>query len=386
MSDAGPSATADDRPEDRPRAGLALRGIERRFPGGRGLSGVDLDVGAGEMVALIGPSGAGKSTLLRIVAGLEDADRGLVLLDGRDLRGRGPAERRVAMTLDDAALYEHLTVEANLFAGLDRFGLRGEEARRAVREAAELVGAVDLLGRETTRLSAGERRRVGLARAVARRPAILLLDEPLTHLDHRTRIDLREDLRRVHASIGAATLLVTHDHADAIAIADRLAYLDGGRVLQTGDAESFRTPEHVDVARGASWTGLNVLSVTDVGGRRESVAFPIDAVRTHDEGTDGESPSDVRMTATVTFRTDSGPQGIVLTLQLADGQRIRMLKSAPPGQSGQRPSDPSETGQARDSSETGQAQSSSRQIGQALRVVVPAASVIRFDQDGRRTQ
>lgn len=256
---------------------LELRGVERRFSshrtghqptGGqgdapvraRGLLGVDLDVARGEMVALIGPSGAGKSTLLRIIAGLDRPDRGTVRIAGRDVTGLGAPERRVGMSLDDAALYEHLSVRQNLHVGLDRFGLRGTAAEGAVIEAAELTGAIPLLDRLPAGLSAGERRRVSLARAVARRPAVLLLDEPLAHLDQRTRFDIREDLRRIHEATQAATVLVTHDHLDAIAIADRLAYLDEGQVLQTGPVEAFAEPAHVAVALGRSWAPLNVVT------------------------------------------------------------------------------------------------------------------------------
>lgn len=238
---------------------LELRAIERRYRSEQVLAGVDLDVRRDEIVALIGPSGAGKSTLLRIVAGLDRADRGSIRLGGRDIGGLPPAARRVGMTFDDGALYEHLTVADNLTVGLEQFGIRGAAATAAAAEAAATVGASELLAHRPAMLSAGQRRRVALARAIARRPDVLLLDEPLTHLDLRSRLDLREDLRRVHEATGAATLLVTHDHADALAIADRLAYLDQGRILHVGTAETFRRPGHVAVARGCSWHPMNVL-------------------------------------------------------------------------------------------------------------------------------
>jgi ABC-type sugar transport system ATPase subunit len=254
---------------------LELRAIERRYRSELVLAGVDLDVRRGEIVALIGPSGAGKSTLLRIIAGLDRADRGSIRLGGRDISALPPAARRVAMTFDDGALYEHLTVIENLAVGLEQFGFRGAAVGQAATEAAALVGASELLGHRPAMLSAGQRRRVALARAIARRPDVLLLDEPLTHLDLRSRLDLREDLRRVHEATGAATLLVTHDHADALAIADRLAYLDAGRMLHVGTAESFGRPAHVAVARGCSWHPMNVLPDPEGNGW---LALPASAV------------------------------------------------------------------------------------------------------------
>ncbi len=329
---------------------LELRGIERRFAGERGLAGVDLDVARGELVALIGPSGAGKSTLLRIIAGLDRADRGTLRLDGRDITGLGPADRRVGMTLDDAALYEHLTVRGNLLAGLDRFGLHGDAARAAADEAAAMVGATSLIDRAVTTLSAGERRRVGLARAIARKPDILLLDEPLTHLDHRTRNDLREDLRRVHEAIRPATILVTHDHADALAIADRLAYLDLGKVLQQGPASAFDRPAHVDVARGRSWHPMNV--VPSAGADGGFIAFLPEDTRVGEPQGEG----DLALPGTVRFRTERGAAGLVLTVALADGTRIRL---------------PHPRGAAID-------------VGQPLRCVASSSALHRFAPDGAR--
>jgi len=292
--------------------GLALRGIERQFGDGAGLVHVDLDVQRGELVALIGPSGAGKSTLLRIVAGIEAPTRGTIHWGGHDITRSSPADRRVGMTFDDGALYEHLSVRKNLEAGLDRFGFRGDDTRHAACEAAELVGAAHLLDRAPVTLSAGERRRVALGRAIARRPQMLLLDEPLTHLDDRTRRDLREDVARAHRAIGAATIIVTHDHDDALAIADRLLFLDAGRVLQTGTATELDDAQHVAVARGCSWRALNIIQ-----NGAWTMAFAPAAVRrgplTAGSGWSGHG---VVTHLAPTSRSHA-------TAQLADGQRIR---------------------------------------------------------------
>jgi len=324
---------------------LELRSVERRFPGGGGLVGVDLALDQGELLALIGPSGSGKSTLLRVIAGLDRPDRGEILLDGRPIAALGPVERGVGMTLDDAALYDHLSVRENLRAGLDRFGLRGTAAERAMHEAAELVGALALLDRMPASLSAGERRRASLARAVARKPRLLLLDEPLAHLDERTRLDLREDIRLLHEATGAATILVTHDHQDALAIADRMAFLDAGRVVQTGSAEAFREPAHIAVARGCGWLGFEVcrsaaLRMTSsppgewVAIAPEGVALIADAPGSRDAiALEGVVRYRTTARRTGSRRAESSDERVVLTVELGTGERIRLpmaTKDAPP--------------------------------------------------------
>lgn len=304
---------------------LELRGVERGFRGRPVLSGLDLEVARGEIVAVIGPSGAGKSTLLRIVAGLERAERGSVRWEDRDLAAVAPADRGVGMTFDDAALYDHLDVRGNLHAGLARAGIVGAEADRAAARAAELTGAAALLAERPATLSAGERRRVALARAIARRPRILLLDEPLAHLDLRSRLDLREDLRRVHEATGAATILVTHEHEDALSIADRLAYLDEGRVLQAGPPGEFERPSHVAVARGRAWRPLNVVSdVRATGEAAGWLAFEPVAATLSAEGGGASADGGWRARGRVHFiercadgtRTIDGAAGIVVTVDL----------------------------------------------------------------------
>ncbi len=328
--------------------GLSLRQIERRFVGGGGVRDITLDVRRGELVALIGPSGAGKSTLLRLIAGLDAPTRGTILWDGRDITRAAPADRRVGVTFDDGALYEHLTVRGNLLAGLERFGIAGPNADTAVRDAAALMGATHLLERKPETLSAGERRRVALGRAIARRPAMLLLDEPLTHLDDRTRHDLREDLANAHRAIGAATVIVTHDHDDALAIADRLVFLDGGRVLQSGTAAEFERPDHVAVARGCSWRPLNVLP----DGTR-TIAFAAESVRvTATPPTSGWSAS-----GRVSHVSAMGAP--VVTVRIESGERVRLRWAAaevPPA------------------------------LGQALGLHVPPESIQTFGPDGDRRE
>lgn len=345
---------------------LELRGIERRYDGESVLGGIDLDVAKGELLALIGPSGCGKSTLLRIVAGLDRPDAGSIRFAGRDLDRLPPAERRVAMTFDDGALYDHLNVADNLLVGLDRFGLRGAAARAAAAEAAATVGVNELLGRRPPTLSAGQRRRVALARAIARRPDILLLDEPLTHLDLAARLDLREDLRRAHRSSGAATILVTHDHADAVAVADRVAFLGRGKILHVGAASTFHRPLHVDVARGCSWTGLQVVAATT--GEGGWIALPSDAISVTSDAAAGDDPDDfmgeihhLAGPAGPIERTDGTLAGVVVTISRAavgSAEPDRLRWPLPPGRA--------------------------LALGDRLRIRFEPGRIQRFDRSGQR--
>lgn len=329
-------------------ARLELRALTRRYDGGGGIESVDLDVASGELLAITGPSGSGKSTLVRLVAGLESPNAGAVLLDARDVTKLAPHERDIGMTFDDGALYEHLDVRHNVEAGLDRRGIRGAVGRATAIEALTLVGAAHLKDRRPESLSAGERRRVALARAVARKPALLLLDEPLTHLDRAARLDLREDVRAAQRAIGATTLLVTHDHEDAIAIADRVAFLSAGRVRQVGvAAELLARPLHVAVAQGFGPQPMNLVAAPDGG----TFGFRPDDVRLQPQTTG--QPEEWSAEGTILHRG-----GGSLTFGLADGTRVR-TSATPFG-------------------------TSDFEVGRRVRLAVASQHLHRFDQSGDR--
>ena len=206
-------------------AGIEIRGLTRQFPrGGRGLEGVDLEVAAGELVVLVGPSGSGKTTLLRLVAGLDQPTAGTICLDGKDLSGVPPHRRNVAMVFQNYALYSHLSVAENI-----AFGQRNQGASE-VREVARRLGIESLLSRYPAELSGGEQQRVALGRAMARRPAVLLMDEPLSSLDASVRRRLRQELKQFQRQLGVPTIYVTHDPAEAMVLADRIEVLDKGRL------------------------------------------------------------------------------------------------------------------------------------------------------------
>ncbi|MFE5308688.1 ABC transporter ATP-binding protein [Isoptericola sp. NPDC056605] len=222
----------------RQTTGLAVRdavvryGAARRRPGSVAVDGVSLDVAAGEIVALLGPSGCGKSSLLRAVAGLEPLAGGTVAFDGADLAGVPVHRRGFGLLFQDGQLFPHRDVGRNVAYGLETQGVpRAERAARVADLLAD-VGLAGYAGRSVATLSGGEQQRVALARALAPRPRLLLLDEPLSALDRRLRERLAVDVRDTLKATGTTAVFVTHDHDEAFTVADRVAVMDAGRLLQ----------------------------------------------------------------------------------------------------------------------------------------------------------
>lgn len=231
-------------------AGLSLRGVTFRAGGREIVSGVDLDVAAGETVALLGPSGCGKTTLLRLIAGLERPTAGVVTFDGVDQRGIAPHRRGFGFMFQDHALFPHLNVARNVEFGLVRAGW--ERGRRATRvaELLELVGLAGMEKRTIEKLSGGERQRVALARALAPEPKVLMLDEPLGSLDRALRERLVGELAEILRRLQIPAIYVTHDQYEAFAVADRLAIMRAGRIMRAGPPrEVWEHPGSEFVAR-----------------------------------------------------------------------------------------------------------------------------------------
>ncbi len=223
----------------------------KTYAGGtRGLHPTTLAIEPGEVLALIGPSGCGKTTLLRIVAGLETADAGSRVLFACQDVGKLPVEQRgIGMVFQHYALFPQMTVAANIGYGLRIRGTPAAECRRVVGELVDLVRLNGLENRRPAELSGGQRQRVALARAVAVRPRVLLLDEPLTALDAKLKESLRGELAELLRRLHITAVYVTHDQQEALAIADRLAVMQAGRIVQVGDGETlYRTPAHPFVA------------------------------------------------------------------------------------------------------------------------------------------
>jgi sulfate transport system ATP-binding protein len=227
---------------------IEVRGVEKRFGTFVALGGVSLDVPGGSLTALLGPSGSGKSTLLRVIAGLEPPDTGSVILNGVDVTRTPPQGRGVGFVFQHYAAFRHMTVWDNVAFGLQVRNRPKPEIRDRVAELLELVQLGGYAARYPSQLSGGQRQRMALARALAVRPAVMLLDEPFGALDARVGTELRDWLRRLHAEVHVTTVLVTHDQEEAMEVADRVVVMDHGRIQQVGSPrELYEQPANAFV-------------------------------------------------------------------------------------------------------------------------------------------
>ncbi|MBX3270344.1 MAG: sn-glycerol-3-phosphate ABC transporter ATP-binding protein UgpC [Sandaracinaceae bacterium] len=263
-------------------ASLTLSGVEKRLGGQPILRGIDLAAQDGELVVLVGPSGCGKSTLLRTIAGLELPDAGTVKIGARDVTHLAPRDRDVAMVFQSYALYPHLSVRENLAFGLK---LRGESKaviEERVREVAAMLGLGALLDRYPREMSGGQRQRVAMGRAIARRPQLFLFDEPLSNLDAALRSEVRVEIKKLHADLGATMVYVTHDQVEAMTLADRLVVLRAGDVEQAGPPlEVYRRPASRFVASFMGSPSMNFVeaAVEDGALVAEGLRLPVPAGR-----------------------------------------------------------------------------------------------------------
>lgn len=260
-------------------SGIVIRGLSKVYgDSAAALEDLDLEVQPGEIVVVVGPSGSGKTTLLRLVAGLDKPTAGTIHLGGRDLRGVSPRGRNVALVFQSLALYEHLTVEQNLAFALNAQTTGGwwkslwrrdpvdAQVRQQVVAAASRLGIERLLGRRPAELSGGEQQRVALGRAIVRQPRALLLDEPLSSLDLPTRRQLRLELKELQRKLGVPTIYVTHDQSEALALGDRVAVLDRGRLVQIGTPdEVYHRPKTRFVAEFFGPYGMNLIEGEWIG-------------------------------------------------------------------------------------------------------------------------
>jgi len=212
--------------------GLVLRGVGKTLGGRSIVDGLDLTVAKGELVCLLGPSGCGKTTTLRMVAGFVEPDQGEILIDGRPVTTLPPERRPTAMVFQNYALWPHMTVFGNVAFGLKLRKLPKNEVRDRVGAALELVGLSHHIDSRPAHISGGEQQRVALARALVLEPQVLLLDEPLSNLDAKLRVRVRDEIREIQQRIGITTVLVTHDQDEALSVADRIAVMNSGRIEQ----------------------------------------------------------------------------------------------------------------------------------------------------------
>jgi multiple sugar transport system ATP-binding protein len=250
-----------DRPNAAATNGIVLECVRKEFPGGVvAVRDISMEVHPSELVVLVGPSGCGKTTTLRMIAGLEAVTAGEVRIAGRLVTNLPPRHRNVAMIFQNYALYAHMNVRANMGFGLKMAGMPKREIRARVDQAADILGLTDLLDRKPRQLSGGQRQRVAMGRAIVREPATFLMDEPLSNLDAKLRLEMRAEIVTIHRRIGAPTLYVTHDQTEAMTMGDRVAVLRDGALEQIGTPlELYEQPANVFVAEFIGSPGMNLL-------------------------------------------------------------------------------------------------------------------------------
>ncbi len=264
-------------------ARIRLDAVSKRYSSGAlAISGLDLDIPDQEFVVLLGPSGCGKSTTLNMIAGLEEISGGSLWFDDQRMNDVPVHRRDIAMVFQSYALYPHKTVFENIAFGLRMRGMTDSELKRRVDDAAEKLELTPLLGRRPGQLSGGQRQRVALGRAMVREPAVFLMDEPLSNLDASLRVSMRAQIRHLHAEMRSTFVYVTHDHAEALTLADRIAVMREGLIEQLGTPDDiYERPANVFVASFLGSPAINLIEgeLSTEGGhpcfRRGGVTIPL---------------------------------------------------------------------------------------------------------------
>jgi multiple sugar transport system ATP-binding protein len=258
-------------------AEIVLERVSKVF-GGKvaAVDDVSLRIDDGEFLVLVGPSGCGKSTLLRLIAGLEEATMGEILIGDRDVTEKSPRDRDVAMVFQSYALYPHMTVRQNLGYGLKVRRTQKSEASRRVEEVARLLHLADLLDRRPAELSGGQRQRVAMGRAIVREPKAFLMDEPLSNLDAKLRVGMRAELVSLHQRLGTTTVYVTHDQVEAMTLGQRVAVMRDGRIQQVDTPQVlYRLPQTLFVAAFIGSPAMNLVEAVVQGGAVEFAHYRI---------------------------------------------------------------------------------------------------------------
>ena len=242
---------------------LTISNVSKSFGSTKVLNDINIDIAEGEFIVLVGPSGCGKSTLLNTIAGLENVTDGQIEIAGKDVTHTVPADRDIAMVFQSYALYPNMTVEKNITFALEMRGLSADAQRKACAEVAETLQISHLLKRKPGQLSGGQRQRVAMGRALVRNPQVFLFDEPLSNLDAKLRVDMRTEIKQLHAKLGTTIVYVTHDQIEAMTLANRIAVMNGGIIQQLGTPDDiYNRPANLFVASFMGSPSMNILDVT----------------------------------------------------------------------------------------------------------------------------
>ncbi|MGV9361575.1 ABC transporter ATP-binding protein [Amycolatopsis sp. NPDC003731] len=311
---------------------LRLDGVSRSFGTANALRGLDLAIPRGEFVALLGPSGCGKSTALNCLAGLLPLTAGSIWLDDTRIDGQPPEQRGFGMVFQNYALFPHMSVRANVGFGLKMRKVGRAEARRRVDEALRLVQLTEHAAKFPAQLSGGQQQRVAIARAVVLEPPVVLMDEPLSNLDAKLRLEMRMEIRRLHQTLGLTTVYVTHDQEEALSLADRLVVLREGAVQQVGTPEEvYAQPVNSYVA---SFMGYrNLLDVTVTGAAGSTVTVEGAGVRLTGRGTLTEGPAKVAIRPEDFVIGDGTENALDVTVEIVEyhGRELSVSARLPTG-------------------------------------------------------
>ena len=311
---------------------LHLRSLHKTYGGAPAVDGVDLEVAEGELVCILGPSGCGKTTTIGMVGGFVRPDAGRILIDGLDITELPPNVRPTSTVFQSYALFPHMSVLKNVIYGLKFQKTTKKEAVRRGEEFLELVGLSRLRDQRVTQLSGGEQQRVALARSLILRPRVLLLDEPLSNLDAKLRVDLRQQIRHIHSQTGITTLYVTHDQEEAMGLADRMVVMNQGRIEQIGAPEAvYKDPANGFVSRFLGRVNILHSASGPILARPEELTFVGNGTMVRSDGRDHslarngtvgvESGSHVGDEAPVGMNKEAGP--------LWSGQIVRRQFAGP---------------------------------------------------------
>jgi putative spermidine/putrescine transport system ATP-binding protein len=264
---------------------LELQNLHRDFGSVKALDGIEIELGEGEFLSLLGPSGCGKTTALRLVAGFDRPDAGRIVVDGKDITNISPNKRDMGMVFQAYSLFPNMTARQNVEYGLRIRRKDKSDRRKRVSDLLELVGLGHAADRYPHQLSGGMQQRVALARALAIEPRVLLLDEPLSALDAKVRVQLREEIRRIQLELGITTLYVTHDQEEALSVSDHVAVMYGGRIEQMGSpAEMYSAPATPFVAEFIGTMNRLEGTVVDGGVEHGGITLQVEAARGRPRG------------------------------------------------------------------------------------------------------